>query len=93
MSKSNLNIIDSVKSFILKGRVGDAMNLLVKKKNRFSDFTNEIYSLSCRYNRLLSQEIRRIISRENSEIELNQITDSLLNLLEIIHPAKKKMPI
>lgn len=76
---------EELKNLVAKGKLEDAINLLVEISNQFLLYFNEdIILLSSRFNTIKSEKIKGIIRSEDYSIESNSITNSILKIISLI---------
>ncbi len=82
----NTNAIDYIRNSIANAKIEEALKALlnISQKSGDSDLYNEILLLTSRYNRLKKSNLRGIISSENLDISMSQISNAMLSLLKDI---------
>ena len=80
-------LLDQARELISEAETGNALDLVeefLKKDERFKVLYREAVQISAQFNKTKRDEEKSVISFENAKLSYNQVSDSLLNLLEYI---------
>ena len=76
-----IEIIKNIKNNILKNKIDNAVELLFEHQNLFNE--DLIISISRRFEEVKANEIRGVISAQESSISKNNITNDILKLIRL----------
>lgn len=81
-----MNIIEQINHNVKEGRLEDAISILVSvsAKYKFQEVNSNALNISSRLKRLKGKSIINILSLEDENIEMNKITKSILDLVELM---------
>jgi hypothetical protein len=76
---------EDLKTFLSQGKIEEAIALLLEISNKYLlSFNKEIILISSRYNALKADKLKGLISTKEYSLELNLITDNLLEIISLL---------
>jgi hypothetical protein len=79
-------ITEKLKGLLAESQIAEAIDLMdnfLSDKNE-EDLLNQVFMISGRYNRLLQKQRKGVVSEADANVELNQVTASLLDIVKDI---------